>query len=256
MRTTFIFIVLLPPVLFSQQPVDGDTLMTVTLDEVVVTATRGGGEMLQLPMAVGVVSARDFFASRRLGLSDALWAMPGVLVQSRAGGQDVRLTVRGFGARGNGDRSNAATVRGIKILVDGIPETEPDGRTALDLIDLHAVHRIEVVRSNASTLFGNASGGVINIETLPWFTQSYGETSHLLGSDGLRKNHLSVGAPFGSGRVFLSATNSAFDGFRQHSSSRSTQINMALITELDRTTRLKLIAGGADNRFEIPGPLT
>lgn len=240
----------------AQEPASEDSIMTVTLDEVVVTATRGGGEMLRLPMAVSVVGARDFFASRRAGLNDALWAMPGVLVQSRAGGQDVRLTVRGFGARGSGDRSNAATVRGIKVLVDGFPETEPDGRTALDVVDLHAIQRIEVVRSNASTLFGNASGGVINIETMPWFTEPFGETSHLFGAYGLRKNNVNIGMPVGRGRTFVSATNSAWEGYRKHSSSQTTTIHATLAAELDESTRLRLSFAGASNRFNIPGPLT
>lgn len=255
MRVILLHIVF-SPFLLAQEPAPDDTIMTVKLDEIVVTATRGGGEMLQLPMAVGVVSVRDFFGSRRAGLHDALWAMPGVFVQSRAGGQDVRLTIRGFGARGNADRSNAATVRGIKVLVDGFPETEPDGRTALDLIDLSAVSRIEVVRSNASTLFGNASGGVVNIETMPWFSRPYVETNNIFGSFGLRKNNLSVGTMLSSGRLFFSATNSAFDGARQNSGSQSTQLNAALTTEFDATTRLKLMASGAINRFSIPGPLT
>ncbi|HXG38588.1 MAG TPA: TonB-dependent receptor [Bacteroidota bacterium] len=252
----FVFLSLVPSGLNAQEPVPEDSIMTVTLDEVVITATRGGGEMLQLPMAVSVVGTRDFFASRRIGLNDALWAMPGVLAQSRTGGQDVRLTVRGFGARGNGDRSNAATVRGIKVLIDGFPETEPDGRTALDLVDLQTTQRIEVVRSNASTLFGNASGGIINIETMPWFTEPFAGTTHLFGSYGFRKHNVNLGTPLGKGRVFLSATNSAMEGYRQHSASQTTNIQTTLTAELDETTRLKLSAIAANHRLDIPGPLT
>jgi iron complex outermembrane receptor protein len=251
-----VLLVMLSPCLVAQERAPEDSIMTVMLDEIVVTATRGGGEMLLLPMAVSVVGVRDFFASRRTGLNDALWSMPGVLVQSRAGGQDVRLTVRGFGARGQGDRSNAATVRGIKILIDGFPETEPDGRTALDLLDLYTAQRIEAVRSNASTLFGNASGGVLNIETMPWRMSPSVETGHLIGSYGLRRNNVRVGTPLSNGQAFVSITNSAFDGFRRNSSSRSTHLSVALTTEIDATTKLKFSTVGAINRFEIPGPLT
>jgi iron complex outermembrane receptor protein len=252
----FLLLVALSPLLVAQERTRDDSVMTVTLDEVVVTATRGVGEMLLLPMAVSVVGARDVIASRRTGLNDVLWAMPGVLAQSRAGGQDVRLTVRGFGARGNGDRSNAATVRGIKILIDGFPETEPDGRTALDLLDFSTAQRIEVVRSNASTLFGNASGGVLNIETMPWMLAPRAETGHLFGSYGLRRNNLRVGTPLTNGQVFVSMTNASFDGFRRNSSSRSTQLTAALVADIDATTRLRFSTTAAIHRFEIPGPLT
>jgi phosphoglycolate phosphatase-like HAD superfamily hydrolase len=65
-----------------------------------------------------------------------------VLAQSRYGTSDVRIVIRGYGARGAGDRSNAGTSRGVRVLVDGIPETEPDGRTAFDQIDLAAAEGV------------------------------------------------------------------------------------------------------------------
>ncbi|HAL56783.1 MAG TPA: hypothetical protein DCP63_09975 [Bacteroidetes bacterium] len=237
------------------QEEEEDTL-TVELGEVVVTGARGGGGSLLLPMAIGVIDAREFSTSRRFGLNDALWAMPGVLVQSRGGGQDVRLTVRGFGARGNGDRSNAGTVRGVKILMDGFPETEPDGRTSLDLIDLHAASRIEVLRTNASTLFGNASGGVINIESMPFFSEPFIESSNSFGSFGLRRNSFRVGAPLSSGRFLFSLSNSEFDGWRGNSSSASTQFHSSARFDVEGLIRLRLVASGAQSRFQIPGPLT
>ncbi|MBI3579244.1 MAG: TonB-dependent receptor, partial [Ignavibacteriales bacterium] len=233
-----------------------DTVKTYQLGEFLVTATRGGGTILTLPMAADLIIAKDFLQSRRAGLNDALAGIPGVLAQSRAGGQDLRLTIRGFGARGNGDRSNAATIRGIKLLIDGIPETEPDGRTSLDLIDLQSASRIEVLRTNASMLFGNASGGVINIESLPLFSNPSLELNNLFGSYGLRKNNLKILSPAGSSRFSFSASNSNFDGWRMNSSSTSTQFNGVFSSELDETTKLKLVASGAISKFQIPGALT
>ncbi|MEX1275962.1 MAG: TonB-dependent receptor [Bacteroidota bacterium] len=233
-----------------------DSLIHVVLEEVVVTAKRGGGEILKVPMAVGVVDARDFMHSRRVGLNEALWGMPGVFAQSRGGGSDIRLTVRGFGARGNGDRSNAATIRGIKVLVDGFPETEPDGRTSLDLVDLSAAHRIEVIRSNASTLFGNASGGVINIETHSSFTEPFVESNNLMGDFGLRKHNLRLGLPFGKNRLSISGTNMQFDGWRRQTASSSTQFHAAFVSEIDPDTRLRLQLSAVRSKFDIPGPLT
>ncbi len=242
--------------LLAQELEPNDTLSTVYFREIIVTATRGGGEVLAVPMAVGVIDAREFARSRNVGLAEALWSMPGVLAQSRAGGQDVRLTIRGFGARGNGDRSNAATIRGIKVLVDGIPETEPDGRTALDLVDLTSIERIEVVRSNTSTLFGNASGGVVNIETLSWFQQPFVELKNVFGSFGLRRNNVSIGVPMPWGRSSVKVTQAVFDGWREHSASSSTSARAAVVVESGEYDKLKLIAAVAQTRFEIPGPLT
>ena len=242
--------------LSAQELEPNDTLDTVYLKEIIVTATRGSGEMLAVPMAVGVIDAKEFSRSRNMGLAEALWSMPGVLAQSRAGGQDVRLTIRGFGSRGNGDRSNAATIRGIKVLIDGIPETEPDGRTSLDLVDLTSIDRIEVVRSNASTLFGNASGGVINVETVSWFQHPFVESKNIFGSFGLRRNNISVGVPISWGWSSVKVTRSVFGGWRQHSASSSTNARAAVVVEFKESDRLKLIAAAAETRFNIPGPIT
>jgi len=233
-----------------------DSVKTYPLKEVIITATRGSGETLEIPMAVGVVNEIDFALSRRMSLDDVLGLMPGVFAQNRSGGQDVRLTIRGFGARGSGDRSNAATIRGIKVLADGIPDTEPDGRTSLDLLNLSSIDRIEVVRSNASTLFGSASGGVINFETRTSFESPFVGTDNRFGSFGMRKNGLSVGSPIGSGRLFISASSMAFDGWRQNAASSSTQFNSILTSDLDERTNLRVLASAAANRFSIPGALT
>src|SRR3989337_2081804 len=133
------------------------------MNQVTVTATRYAESIMEVPYAVTIKSKDDFNNIKGYGLDEVLSSVPGVLAQSRNGNQDVRIVIRGFGARGSGDRSNSGTSRGIRILVDGIPETEPDGRTSFDLIDLTLVQNIEVLRSNVSAVWGNASGGIINI---------------------------------------------------------------------------------------------
>ncbi|MBI4429085.1 MAG: TonB-dependent receptor plug domain-containing protein [Ignavibacteriales bacterium] len=254
---SILIVVFLCPAMTFSQPIErGDTVKTYVGKEVVVTATRSSGEVIDLPLAVGVVDIKDILGGRNLGLDEALSLIPGVFAQSRSGGQDIRLTIRGFGARGNGDRPNAGTVRGIKILLDGIPETEPDGRTPLDLIDLNATERIEVVRSNASTLFGNASGGVINLRTGSGTREAFAETRNTFGDFGFRKNNVSVGTELGATHFFLSGSNTFFDGWRQNSMSRSTQLHSVIDSRLGEKTNLRLFASGASSVFFIPGALT
>ena len=98
-----------------------------------------------------------------------------------------RIVIRGFGARGSGDRSNSGTSRGIRVMMDGIPETEPDGRTSFDNIDLSLSNDIDVIRSNSSALWGNASGGIINISTIPQFDEAFFSLGGMWGSFGLQK---------------------------------------------------------------------
>src|SRR5262245_1166766 len=106
------------------------------LPTLTTTATRNTTPILTTPLAVNKVTEPDLRASSGYGLEDALNGIPGVIAQSRYGTSDVRLIIRGFGARGAGDRSNSGTSRGVRVLLDGFPETEPDGRTAFDNIDL------------------------------------------------------------------------------------------------------------------------
>lgn len=245
-----------PPVL-SRPAGSSDSLKTYQLrEEIVVIGARGERKLLKLPLAASVVHSKDFSSTRQVGLNEVFRGVPGVFAQSRAGGQDVRLTIRGFGARGNGERSNAATIRGVKVLIDGFPASEPDGRTALDQVDLNAADRVEVVRSNVSTLFGNASGGVVNIETRSRFAEPFVESNSSAGSFGLEKGNLTAGLTLGSGRLLLSATRTLFDGWREHTNSSSSQFYAVFHSNPDAKTHLKLLGSGAYTRFRMAGALT
>ena len=105
-----------------------------TLPVVTITGTRQRESIYIVPLAVSVVRKNEIENTRGYSLADVLQGVPGVIAQTRYGSSDVRLVIRGFGSRGAGDRSNSGTSRGVRVLVDGIPETEPDGRTAFDLI--------------------------------------------------------------------------------------------------------------------------
>src|SRR5690606_16739820 len=131
------------------------------LEEIVVTATRLETTLDQVPAAVSVVSKDDIQLGRQqLALDESLSRVPGLFMQNRYNfAQDLRVSIRGFGARAN------FGIRGVKILVDGIPETLPDGQGSVDSIDLGATSQIEVIRGPSSTLYGNASGGVISLTT-------------------------------------------------------------------------------------------
>jgi iron complex outermembrane receptor protein len=124
---------------------------------------RHAASPLTLPFAITRVDATEWQGARGYGLEGALAKVPGVLAQSRYGTSDIRLVIRGFGARGAGDRSNAGTTRGIRVLLDGFPATVPDGRTSFDGIDLASPPRSGIICPAAHS--GNAAGGVVNIST-------------------------------------------------------------------------------------------
>jgi iron complex outermembrane recepter protein len=138
-----------------------DTAVT-RLVPVVVEVGRGANKsVLDLPYAVTVQTPDSMRPGQRhISLDDALWLVPGLTVSNRNNpAQDPRISIRGFGAR------SAFGVRGIRVLRDGIPLTLPDGQTPVDFLDLESVGRVEVMRGSASSLYGNAGGGVIDIRS-------------------------------------------------------------------------------------------
>src|SRR5213594_3749398 len=140
-----------------------DSLKVYTLPPAVVSVTRANPPISKIPFAVHLIEKTDISRARPTwGLDEALATVPGVYAANRYNfSLDQRISIRGFGAR------SAFAVRGIKFLVDGIPQTLPDGQSQLTNLELGEVDRIEVLRGSASSLFGNATGGVISIWTNP-----------------------------------------------------------------------------------------
>lgn len=228
----------------------------VPVEGVTVTGTRGRETILRTPASISVVPRGRIASTRQISLADGVQRVPGVFIQSRGGAQDVRITIRGYGARGNGERSNAGNLRGIRILTDGIPITEPDGRSSLELIDLGGTDRIEVLRSNGSTLYGNASGGVIHLRTALDFDSPWTEFQERGGSFGFHREQALLGYVAGGARGRASIYQSTFDGWRQHSRSATTSIQNRIGVPLDHGTQLGVSLAYVSNFNRYPGPLT
>ena len=258
MRTAFalgLAALLVAPVARAQTRPPADT-NAVALPGLTVTALRERMAIETASLAITLVGPAQLRETRGYGLDDALARIPGVLAQSRYGTSDVRLTIRGFGSRGAGDRSNAGTSRGVRVLTDGFPETEPDGRTAFDLVDPDAVESAEVIRTNASTLWGNAAGGVVSLSTVPSFARGYAEVRGAAGGFGYRKVNLAAGTALGASRVWGSLSTTDFDGWRAHSSGNRLFARVGATAVLGPRDRLSVFALGVRNQFNIPGPLT
>ena len=239
--------------LAAQAPTAPDT---AALPTVSITATRSAASILTTPLAITKITSSELRSVNGYGLEDALSRVPGVIAQSRYGTSDVRLIIRGFGARGAGDRSNAGTSRGVRVLLDGFPETEPDGRTAFDQIDLAAAQSVEVVRSNASSIWGNAAGGVVNVLTMPASRTATLDFQPIFGGFGLARYAVRGSAPLGNGTAWFAFTNSSFDGWRAHSDARRSMLNAGASGMVGEHTRLGVYLAAANNLMHIPGPLT
>ncbi len=226
------------------------------LKEQVVTGTRRPETLLSAPAAITVVDRAAFSESRNISLKDALGFVPGVFTQSRSGSQDVRVTIRGYGARGSGERSNVGNMRGIRVLTDGIPVTEPDGRTSLDLVDLGSADKVEISRSNVSALYGNASGGVINLRSDFSFDSPYFEATERGGAYGYHREQGRAGFLMGSTRSILTVSNSTFGGWRAHSGGSVAQGHARFSTPIDDKSNLGILLDGVTSINRFPGAIT
>jgi iron complex outermembrane receptor protein len=224
------------------------------LEPVVVTVTRGQGQsVLGSPFALSVTqpdSARP--GQRHTAIDETLAMVPGLLVTNRNNpSQDPRLSIRGFGAR------STFGVRGIRVLRDGMPLTLPDGQTPLDYLSLESVGRIEVMRGAASALYGNASGGVVDLRSeAPPATPIKGEASQWLGDSGFSRTALSAGGTSRNAFYQGDAGLTKSDGARAHARQRAT-------TGFGRggmtfgKTEVSMLVLALDNPVaQNPGPLT
>jgi len=246
------------PALEAQQRPDttGTDSARYVLPAIGVSVTRDQLPRMAQPLAITKVDAAVLFGAKGYGIEEALKFVPGVLAQSRSGGSDVRLIIRGFGSRGAGDRSNSGTSRGVRVLLDGVPETEPDGRTAFDNLDMGMMRGVEVVRSNASPLWGNAAGGVVSFTTIEPGDPNGGKAEMMGGSYGLQRGILRGDLGLGRGNMALQGAYTSWDGWREHSAARRYVFNASSSVPVGTGSRLGVMAVATDNEFRIPGPLT
>ncbi|OYO26723.1 TonB-dependent receptor [Janthinobacterium sp. PC23-8] len=207
-------------------------------DVVVVSATRVGHPSFALPAAIDVIdSARIGDGQIRVNASEALAAVPGLVVQNRQNyAQDLQISSRGFGAR------SAFGVRGVRLISDGIPASMPDGQGQAATFNLDTAERIEVLRGPFSAIYGNHSGGVIQLFSRDGKNPPSVELNVTGGSDGTNKADLNAqGEANGIGYV-LDGSRFRTDGFRDHSAARREQAFGKITVKPTADSKLTIVA--------------
>ena len=203
------------------------------LDRVVVTATRTEREQLDVPASVDVLDRAEVRDTNlRVNLSESLVRVPGLVILNRQNyAQDLQISVRGFGAR------STFGVRGVRLYVDGIPATMPDGQGQVSHFALNAVDRIEVLRGPFSALYGNSSGGVIAMTTRLESGPNELEVSGAAGSYDTWRAGVNVSGGTAPYAYAIDASRFSTDGYRDYSEARRDVVNLraaALDTPLGR----------------------
>ena len=205
---------------------------TALLAPTVVTVTRTAQPLARAPFAVGVATRDEIQRGKPgLALDEALALIPGVQVDNRFNyALGERISVRGIGARAQ------FGVRGVRVILDGVPMTLADGQTTLNNVDVGSLDRAEVIRGPASALHGNAAGGVIQLESGrpdPGTAGRGGELRITGGAHGLMRTEVAATGRAGATGYTARASRLAFDGFRQWSEARNDRVVARALRERD-----------------------
>ncbi|MES2519968.1 MAG: TonB-dependent receptor [Bacteroidota bacterium] len=228
------------------------TTTSKELEPVTISSSRFITKDIQTPLSITVIDqSRLQIGQSKISIFESLGTISGVFaMNSENFAQDLRISIRGFGARAS------FGIRGIKIIMDGIPESIPDGTAKVGNLDAGMMERMEVIKGPASGLYGNASGGVISIFSEN-AKQNFAEFQANIGAYGLQRYQFKTGQEVGKFMYFISASRLQSTGYREHSSLERNFLNGKLIYHFTDKNRITLLANYIDSpKAEDPGALT
>lgn len=226
---------------------------TPTLDTVEIRSATNGASLQSLPTSATVLDGEHMREHQlQVNLSEGLASVPGLQIKNRQNyAQDLQLSIRGYGAR------STFGVRGVRLYVDNIPATMPDGQGSLSHIDIGSIERVEVLRGPYSALYGNSSGGVVSIFTETPEGKPFMEAGVAFGSNGQKRFSAKAGGETAQGLSYLvSASRFLTDGYRDHSAADRNVGNVKLSAAVGDDARWTLVANTMKSSAQDPQGLT
>ena len=220
----------------------------LNLSPVVVTATRSEQNSFDLPVSIDLVGGESIHNGQaEMNLSESLIRVPGLTAQNRTQmAQDPEIATRGFGAR------SAFGVRGVRILLDGISLTMPDGIGQPGNVDLESIKSIEVLRGPFSSLYGSSSGGVIQLITKDAPKAPELGFSFMAGSYGTKKESTHATGTENGIQYLLNLDHFDTDGYRQHSSAWKDQATAQIKFNISDSTKVNILANAFKSEAQDP----
>ena len=224
-------LLLSPLVLFSNVQ---DSIQKIDLENVIVKSTKINSTIQQTPLSVTLKSFREEKNyNSQSSFADFVKNTPGVFTTSANNfSQDLRISIRGFGAR------SAFGIRGVKLIVDGIPETTPDGQSQLDNLPLGLVSNVEILRGPNANLYGNSSGGVISINTLSNPSEDYYRYSGVFGAYQYQSIQKTRIFDWKTSNLIFHYDKRRSNGYRDQSGYKSSILNLKYINDLDEKNKI------------------
>lgn len=209
----YFFLILLFSNYSFSQIIDTTQIKVLDLNEVIVNSSKIPSRLSDIPLSINVLdTALNVNILQQNSLKEYINRIPGVFtLNANNFAQDLRISIRGFGAR------SAFGIRGIKLIVDGIPETTPDGQGQLDNLNLGIIERVEVIRGPSASLYGNASGGVIKINSISNFENNFVNLKSTYGSYGMQNYQGSFGLKRLNSEALVHLNKISSNGYRDRS---------------------------------------
>jgi iron complex outermembrane receptor protein len=214
------------------------------LPDIVVTATRTEQSSFNVPASIDSITIGDAPDTLGVNPSEFLDGVPGLLARDRQNyAQDEQISIRGFGAR------STFGVRGVRLYTDGIPATMPDGQGQVSHFNLDSADRIEVLRGPFSALYGNSSGGVIQLFTADGTDPTEIKTGIAGASYDTWRASVNARGVSGLADYNLDFTHFQTDGYRDHSAAQRESGNGKVNIKIGDGGKLTLLL----NTVNLPG---
>ncbi|MFN4149086.1 MAG: TonB-dependent receptor, partial [Rhodocyclaceae bacterium] len=220
------------------------------LDEISVTATREARPTGEVPQAISVVGKETLKEKKMFNMKEALQEMPGVFIDSKNGGFDARLIIRGAGLKA------PFGIREIQVLRDGVPLSDPDSFTRLDFVDTQDIERVEVAKGPGNLFAAGAAGGAIQIFSRSVFDERANSLKLGFGNQHTQNYHLRYGKTFGDQALAFTGTYRTMDNdWRHWNQFDTTQLSLkhGLILGSDATWESEL--SYAEANVQLPGAM-
>ena len=225
---------------------------SIKLKEVIVSVTKIKENIKNSPFAISSKSFSKFQTSaKQFYLSEYIESVPGVFISNDNNfAQDSRISIRGFGSRAN------FGIRGIKLIVDGVPETTPDGQSQIDNLNLEIIEKIEIIRGTSSSLYGNSSAGVIKIQSISEFDKNFTKIGYAIGSNNQEKKQALVGVKSNETYYTFLVSETKGDGYRNFGDFKNSNLNFRVKKKISKDSWLSFNFNIVDSPYSNdPGGL-
>ncbi|TVT60179.1 MAG: TonB-dependent receptor [Sedimenticola thiotaurini] len=223
-----------------------------SLDTISVTASRIARGTKEVPAAISVIDSKRIDAEQMNNIKDAIKGTPGVLIESKNGGYDSRLIIRGAGQKAN------YGVREIMVIRDGVPMTDPDSFSRFDFIDTQDIERIEITKGPGSLYGSGSSGGTIQIISKSVFDVDGNRVKLGVGEDGQQNLHFRYSQELNdSNSILLTGSHRAADNsWRDWNEFDTQQLSLKHGLMLDSGATLETELSYSQADLQLPGSLT